>query len=264
MSRENVETVQRAREAWNADDLDAFLAELDPEVEWHPSIERALEGRGTTYRGHDGARKAWEEYRGEAWGRLTAQVQEIRDLGESVLVLGHFDVSGRATGLEFSEELGMLLTFRGGKIVASRDFLSHAEALEAAGLSESATPEDVERLREAYLAGKADDFEPGLAMLAEDVQVQRAAGLGTIRGKEAVREFLAPDAFEYQHLEPTGFRLRGDKIFVSLITRARGRGSGIEVTDRAYTVYTMRNGKVIRVEIYFDEASALEAAGLGE
>jgi hypothetical protein len=39
MSQENVETVQRAVEAWNADDLDAFLAELDADVEWHPAIE---------------------------------------------------------------------------------------------------------------------------------------------------------------------------------------------------------------------------------
>jgi len=136
MSQENVETVRRAQEAWNADNLDAFLAELDPEVEWHPSIEPALEGRETIYRGHDGARRAWEEYRGEAWGGLTSQIQEIRDLGDSVLVLAHFDVIGRTTGIEFGEELGQLITFRGGKILRSQDFLSHAEALEAAGLRE--------------------------------------------------------------------------------------------------------------------------------
>jgi hypothetical protein len=45
MSQENVETVQRAVEAWNADDLDAFLAELDADVEWHPAIEPGLEGK---------------------------------------------------------------------------------------------------------------------------------------------------------------------------------------------------------------------------
>ena len=44
MSQENVETVQRAVEAWNADDLDAFLAELDADVEWHPAIQPGLEG----------------------------------------------------------------------------------------------------------------------------------------------------------------------------------------------------------------------------
>ena len=136
MSQENVEAVQRAYEAWNADNLDALLAELDPEVEWHPSIEPALEGGETTYRGHDGARKAWDDYRGGAWERLTIRIQEIRDLGDSVLVLAHSDLTARTTGLEFTEEVGSLMTFRGGKILSSHDFLSHAGALEAAGLEE--------------------------------------------------------------------------------------------------------------------------------
>jgi ketosteroid isomerase-like protein len=136
MSQENVETVWRALEAWNTDDFDAFLAELDPEVEVHPAIEPALEGGETTYRGLDGARKAWDDYHGGAWERLTVQIQEIRDLGDSVLVLSHIDLTARTTGLEFHEELGQLITFRGGKAVRSQDFLSHAEAIEAAGLSE--------------------------------------------------------------------------------------------------------------------------------
>ena len=134
MSQENVETVQRAVEAWNADDLDAFLAELDADLEWHPSIERALEGAATIYRGHDGARKAWREYRGEAWDRLNSRPQEFRDLGGSVLMLGHMDVTARTTGIKFTQEIAELFEFRGGKIARARDFLTHAEALEAAGL----------------------------------------------------------------------------------------------------------------------------------
>jgi len=136
MSQEHVEAVQRAAEAWNADDLDAFLAELDADVEWHPSLEPRLEGEATFFRGHDGARKAWREYRGEAWERLTVRPQEIRDLGESVLALGQMDLIARATGIAFTQEVGQLIEFREGKAVRVRDFLSHAEALEAAGLSE--------------------------------------------------------------------------------------------------------------------------------
>lgn len=136
MSEENVETVRRTIEAWNADDPDAFLAELDADLEWHPSIEPGLEGTATIYRGHDGARKAWREYRGEAWERLISRPQEFRDLGESVLMLGQIDFTARTTGIEFSQEVGQLFEFRGGKIVRSRDFLTHAEALEAAGLQE--------------------------------------------------------------------------------------------------------------------------------
>jgi ketosteroid isomerase-like protein len=136
MSQENVETVRRAHEAWEADDLDAFLAELHPDVEWHPSIEPALEGKATTYNGHEGARRAWAEYRGEVFGRLTAQVEEIRDLGASVLVLGRFTVTGRTTHIELDTELGELVTFRDGKIATVHDYLSHRQALAAAGLAE--------------------------------------------------------------------------------------------------------------------------------
>jgi ketosteroid isomerase-like protein len=64
------------------------------------------------------------------------QIQEVRDLCESVLVLGHLDLTGRTTGIEFGQEFGQLVTFRDGKILRSQDFLSHAEALKAAGLGE--------------------------------------------------------------------------------------------------------------------------------
>src|SRR5215208_609433 len=113
MSEENVETVQRAIEAWNADDLDAFLAELDADLEWQPAIQPGLEGKATTYRGHDGAREIWRQDRGEAWERLTNRPDEFRDLGEEV-----FDL-------------------RAGKIVRIRDFLTHAEAIEVAGRGSS-------------------------------------------------------------------------------------------------------------------------------
>jgi ketosteroid isomerase-like protein len=136
MSEENVESVQRLAEAWNTDDLDAFLAELDADIEWHPSIEPGLEGKATIYHGHDGVRRAWREYRGEAWERLTVRPQEFRDLGESVLALGQMDLTARTTGIEFSQEVGQIVDFRGGKIIRVRDFLSHAEALAAAELSE--------------------------------------------------------------------------------------------------------------------------------
>jgi ketosteroid isomerase-like protein len=136
MSQEHVETVKRALEAWNADDLDAFLAEVHPDVEWHPSLEPALEGEATTYKGHEGVRRAWAEYRGETFERLTPQIEEVRDLGETVLALGRFVVTGRATHIEFDTEAGQIATFRDGKIATVHDYLSHREALEAAGLQE--------------------------------------------------------------------------------------------------------------------------------
>jgi ketosteroid isomerase-like protein len=46
------------------------------------------------------------------------------------------DLTARATSIEFSQELGEVFDFRAGKIVRIRDFLTHSEAIEAAGLRE--------------------------------------------------------------------------------------------------------------------------------
>ncbi len=109
---------------------------VDPDFEWHTAIERAFEGNDSVFRGLAGAREVWESYKGEAFQQLEARYDEFRDLGESVLALGEIEIIGQASQLEVTSELAQLLTFRGGKIASSRDFMSHAEGLEAAGLSE--------------------------------------------------------------------------------------------------------------------------------
>jgi ketosteroid isomerase-like protein len=113
-------------EAWNGDDFDAWIEQFDPEVEWFALME--------VFRGHAGARQAWEGFKADV--QLAVRFDDIRDLGESVLALGDVTGTGRTTGLNVGGELAQLATFRGGKIVRFRDFSSHAEALEATGLSE--------------------------------------------------------------------------------------------------------------------------------
>lgn len=53
-----------------------------------------------------------------------------------MLALGEIKSRGTRTGLEFTGELALLVAYRGGKAVSRRDFASHAEGLDAAGLSE--------------------------------------------------------------------------------------------------------------------------------
>ncbi len=126
MSEQNVESFARGVEAWNRDDFDTWIDLFDPEVEWFTLVE--------VYRGHTGARQAWEALKTDQ--QLTGRFDDIRDLGESVLALGEIETTGRTTQLNFTGELAQLLTYRCGKVVSCRDFRSHAEALEAAGLSE--------------------------------------------------------------------------------------------------------------------------------
>jgi len=55
-----------------------------------------------------------------------------------------------------------------------------------------------------------------------------------------------------------------DRVLLTAHHRGRGRGSGIEVDTRLYSIYTLREGKVLRTDEYADRAEALEAAGLEE
>ncbi len=126
MSQENVESFKRGVDAWNRNDFETWIDQFDPDLEWFALME--------TFRGHAGARQAWETFKGDA--RLRVRFDDIRDLGESVLALGELKLDGASTRLKFSGELAQWATYRDGKLVRFRDFPSHAEALEAVGLSE--------------------------------------------------------------------------------------------------------------------------------
>jgi ketosteroid isomerase-like protein len=121
---ENVELFERGVEAWNRGDFDAWIQRFDPDFEWQALLE--------VYRGHEGARRAWDSFRADV--ELRVRFDDVRDLGESVLAIGEANAIGQRTGLHLTAELAQLVTFRDGRIVSCRDFASHAEALEATGL----------------------------------------------------------------------------------------------------------------------------------
>jgi ketosteroid isomerase-like protein len=56
-----------------------------------------------------------------------------------------------------------------------------------------------------------------------------------------------------------------DRVLVWVRFRGRGRGSGTPVADfSGAQVFTLREGKVVRLELFTNRAKALEAAGLSE
>jgi ketosteroid isomerase-like protein len=126
MTQKNVEIVRASFEAWNRNDFEAWIKYFDPEVQWSALLEE--------FRGHAGIRQAWQSFKVDL--HLKARYDDIRDLGDSVLALGELTGTGRMTGLNLSNEIAQLAAFRDGRILSFRDFASHAEALEAIGLSE--------------------------------------------------------------------------------------------------------------------------------
>jgi ketosteroid isomerase-like protein len=64
-------------------------------------------------------------------------------------------------------------------------------------------------------------------------------------------------------LDPEEFIDAGDRV-VSVVRQAgRGRVSGVEVEQRFAQVWTLRDGRIVRMDMYPDRGAALKAVGLG-
>jgi ketosteroid isomerase-like protein len=132
MSEENVELFRQLIDAYNRRDIEPMLATLHPEAEWYP-ITAVVEG-DEPYRGREGIRQWWENINA-TFEEFEASIDEVRDLGAAVLALGHLRARFRS-GVPLETEIGWLTRYDGGLAVWGHTYPSHAEALEAAGLSE--------------------------------------------------------------------------------------------------------------------------------
>jgi ketosteroid isomerase-like protein len=127
--------------------------------------------------------------------------------------------------------------------------------------------ENVERLKAAYEALNRGDFDAAVQSAHPEIEFVRTAGLPPLRGVDALRAWMEPDAWEAQTLEPLDVRANGNKVLVHQRNRARGAGSGIEMEAEAWAVWTFDDeGRATRLEAFLsnEKAQALEAAGLQE
>jgi ketosteroid isomerase-like protein len=133
MSQENIELTLRITDASNRRDVEAVLALWDDEGVMYPAIEGSTEG-SKTYRGHAGAHQYYEDL-ADFSEESHFEFSEVYDLGDQVLGLGRLSMKF-ADGPELDHEGAALFTWRNGRCVEVRTWMSRAEALEAAGLQE--------------------------------------------------------------------------------------------------------------------------------
>ena len=144
MSQENVEIVRAMWETANSLDLDADLDPwldrfFDTEIEWHdvPVLPNAGVHFGRAAFGRHVA-----DYL-EAWADVRFEIEHIEAVGDRVVVRGRYGGVGRQSGAEVMAGGGVegpansgVYELRAGRILRVRQFVEHAEALEAVGLSE--------------------------------------------------------------------------------------------------------------------------------
>jgi ketosteroid isomerase-like protein len=128
VSEQNLALARRMFDAFAARDVEAAIEVSADDVEFLPVTANLTTG-GVPYRGHEGIARYFADV-GDVWSDVRLYPDELRDLGDCVLVLGR--VHARGGGMIIDQPTGWLWRFRGGKISWGRVYGSHEEALEAA------------------------------------------------------------------------------------------------------------------------------------
>jgi ketosteroid isomerase-like protein len=87
-------------------------------------------------RGAHGFRE-WLTNADDAFESWQGRVEEARAIDETpVLVVATFTVEGRGGGIPYDQQMGIVMTVRGGQIIRTETYPSAAEALDDVGLRE--------------------------------------------------------------------------------------------------------------------------------
>ena len=118
---------------------------------------------------------------------------------------------------------------------------------------------------DAWNAGDMSALKPFFAAdaVARPPEDWPESGL-VVGGDEIVRQLTANrEAFDADIIEPVGpFVAVADRVVVRYVWRASGRGPGVRI--ELTLVITIRKGKMIAIEYFWDHTEALEIVGLSE
>jgi ketosteroid isomerase-like protein len=107
------------------------------------------------------------------------------------------------------------------------------------------------------------DLDAALGLMHPHCEVRPVETTETLHGHDGVAAAFRDwfEAFEEFTIEAEDRSAHGDRVLVAMRQRARGKGSGVEIEERFYQLFTLRDGKVFRFEEYADQADALKALG---
>ena len=119
-------------------------------------------------------------------------------------------------------------------------------------------------VRRGYEALATGDVEGFLSLLDPQIEWTHPEGLpysGTHRGMAGMQEVLRLWGATYEEMQviPEEYLEVGDYVVVLARYHGRGRGSGIEIQQEGAHVFKLRDGKVVRLEIFASRDKALES-----
>jgi ketosteroid isomerase-like protein len=128
--------------------------------------------------------------------------------------------------------------------------------------------ENVDRVLACYAWGNRERkfARPWWHEDGEYVNAREDPDHATYRGVEAIERLVASwmEAYPDVTVEPLQARASGDRVFVWARFSGIAAGSRIPVTTELAHVITLSEGRIRRLEEFFDRAEALRVAGLSE
>lgn len=131
MSDAHVDAIRGMFAAFNRKDIDPQVELLSEDYEWRPAFTGGGLVERNVFHGRDGYRRYLRELE-DTWASVELEIDEIRELGDSVLVLARIHAIGRASGVEVDQPFGGIWTFVDGELVKGQAFRTRDAALRAA------------------------------------------------------------------------------------------------------------------------------------
>ena len=125
----------------------------------------------------------------------------------------------------------------------------------------------VERLNDVYnerrFAENPDLIDPAMVWDMSRMQIPDSTAY---TGPLGFREFVDTwtESFASERIDADEILDAGEHVLVMVHHSGRGKISGIEVDQRFAMVWTLRDGRAVRMEMYPTREEALEAMSLGE
>jgi ketosteroid isomerase-like protein len=124
-----LDLVKRSYAAFDRDDMDAVLADMDTEIVWEQA--QGLP-HGGVYHGVDAVRRnVFDPLDEQWWDEFSAVPAEFLDAGGEVIVIGRYLGVAKGTGKQLDVPFVHIWTVRGERAVRFRQFLDTAGWVEA-------------------------------------------------------------------------------------------------------------------------------------
>jgi ketosteroid isomerase-like protein len=149
VSEQDVERLEAWLKTW---DLHALVAGevdyslVDPDVIYEDAV--LPDHAGEAYRGYEGMTHAARTWLGP-FDEFSVELERVFSAGEDIVSLHRFRGRFRHTGMEFESPVAWRYTFRNGRIIRWRAYISAEDAIEAAAEECDSLPRGTARPRRA-------------------------------------------------------------------------------------------------------------------